>query len=191
MTIIFDTETTGKPINYKAPATDLNNWPRIVQLAWIVIDDAENEVCGYNFNIKPDGWTVHPEAQAVHGLSLEHLHETGHPAPEIISKFFDDYDRSKTLVAHNLAFDYNVLAAEAIRYGLRAKSKIASKVCTMEVSTPVLKLRGGFRGGYKWPKLSELHQYLFKEDFEGAHDALIDVRACARCFFEMKRRRIL
>lgn len=192
MTIFFDTETTGTPRNYKAPPTDTDNWPRMVQLAWATFDDNTGEMIrGVNFNIKPDGWVVGAGAEAVHGLSLEHLNETGRPAQEIIPLFFDDYDASHTLVAHNLNFDYNILAAEAIRYGLRAKTKIERKVCTMESSTDLLKLRGPFRGQYKWPKLAELHQYLFNEDFEGAHDALIDVKACARCFFELKKRGII
>jgi inhibitor of KinA sporulation pathway (predicted exonuclease) len=33
---------------------------------------------------------------------------------------------------------------------------------------------------FKFPKLSELHQWLFGEDFEGAHDALNDVKATSR-----------
>jgi hypothetical protein len=29
MYLFFDTETTGLPKNWKAPVTDLNNWPRM------------------------------------------------------------------------------------------------------------------------------------------------------------------
>mgnify|MGYP003394052390 FL=1 len=191
MTIIFATETTGTPKNYKAPPADTDNWPRMVQLAWVLINDDGKLIRGFTFNIQPDGWTVEPGAEAVHGLSLERLQETGHPAPKIIQKFFDDYDTADTLVAHNMNFDFNILAAEAIRYRLQAKTRIARKVCTMEASTDLLKLRGGFRGGYKWPKLSELHEYLFQQGFDGAHDALVDVQACARCFFELKKRGVL
>ena len=32
MYLIFDTETTGLPKNWKAPLTDFDNWPRMVQL---------------------------------------------------------------------------------------------------------------------------------------------------------------
>lgn len=34
MILLFDTETTGKPKNYKAPSSDTENWPRLVQIAW-------------------------------------------------------------------------------------------------------------------------------------------------------------
>jgi len=30
MYLFFDTETTGLPRNWKAPVTDLDNWPRMV-----------------------------------------------------------------------------------------------------------------------------------------------------------------
>ncbi len=33
--VVFDTETTGLPQFYNAPITQVNNWPRLVQLAFI------------------------------------------------------------------------------------------------------------------------------------------------------------
>ena len=38
MYLIFDTETTGLPKKFNAPITDLDNWPRLVQLAYLVYD---------------------------------------------------------------------------------------------------------------------------------------------------------
>ena len=38
MFLVYDTETTGLPGNYKAPLTDSENWPRLVQLAWQLHD---------------------------------------------------------------------------------------------------------------------------------------------------------
>jgi hypothetical protein len=35
--------------------------------------------------------------------------------------------------------------------------------------------------------LGALHQHLFGCGFESAHEALADVKATARCFFELKR----
>ena len=39
MYLIFDTETTGLPQNWKAPLTDFDNWPRMVQIAWQMHDE--------------------------------------------------------------------------------------------------------------------------------------------------------
>ena len=55
----------------------------------------------------------------------------------------------------------------------------------MQKSVKVCKIPFEGRGGYKWPKLTELHQHLFNEDFEGAHDALADVMATVKCYFNL------
>ena len=44
MYLFFDTETTGIPRNYKAPASDFKHWPRLVQIAWLVTDATGNEI---------------------------------------------------------------------------------------------------------------------------------------------------
>jgi len=54
-------------------------------------------------------------------------------------------------------------------------------------TTSLCKLPNKYGNGYKWPKLSELHNFLFNEDFADAHDALGDIRATIKCFFELKR----
>ena len=58
MYLIFDTETTGLPQNWKAPLTDFNNWPRCVQLAWQVHDKKGRLVEVKNFIIKPEGYDI-------------------------------------------------------------------------------------------------------------------------------------
>jgi len=42
MMLFFDTETTGLPRDWNAPITQTNNWPRMVQLAWLQYDDQQN-----------------------------------------------------------------------------------------------------------------------------------------------------
>lgn len=59
----------------------------------------------------------------------------------------------------------------------------------MESSTDYCKLPGPY--GYKWPSLSELHYKLFNHNFEEAHNANIDVKACAKCFFKLKSEGVL
>lgn len=191
MILVFDTETNGKPINYKAPINDTNNWPRVVQLAWAVYADNGNVVGGQNFIIKPDGWILPDEVVAIHGISYEKAMDEGVPANVAIQKFIDDYEACHTLVAHNIGFDYPVLICEFLRYGLRANKKIENKICTMNASTKFCALPGGFKGQFKWPKLMELHQILFNEGFYGAHDAMNDVLACGRSYFELKKRGII
>lgn len=62
-------------------------------------------------------------------------------------------------------------------------------MCTMSLTTDLCKIPHpkGWKS-YKWPKLIELHQFLFKEGFDGAHDALADIEATKRCFLELHKR---
>lgn len=55
----------------------------------------------------------------------------------------------------------------------------------MEKSTSFCAIPAAY--GYKWPKLSELHFKLFKTGFEEAHNAAVDIKATAMCFWEMKK----
>ena len=48
----------------------------------------------------------------------------------------------------------------------------------------ITKINNGFTD-YKYPKLSELYNHLFKEQMQGAHNAEDDVINCAKCYFKM------
>lgn len=59
MNIIFlDTETTGKPRDYRAAEDDITNWPRCAQLAFQITDEHNNLIWEYKSLIYPDGWTI-------------------------------------------------------------------------------------------------------------------------------------
>jgi hypothetical protein len=36
--LFFDTETSGLPKNWNAPVEQIENWPRLVQIAWQIYD---------------------------------------------------------------------------------------------------------------------------------------------------------
>ncbi len=185
MYLFFDTETTGLPKNWESPVTDVDNWPRLVQIAWIEYDAEEKEVSRQNYIIKPDGFTIPDGASSVHGITTERANERGVPLIIVLREFLDAIERSRYLIAHNMKFDSNIIGAEFIREEMPSAKKRPEKICTMLKSVDICKIEGKY--GYKWPKLSELHIKLFDTDFDGAHDALVDVSACARCFFKLKK----
>ena len=49
----------------------------------------------------------------------------------------------------------------------------------------LLKIPMKYSSNFKSPKLIELYQYLFKEEFDEQHNALADVNACAKCYFKL------
>jgi DNA polymerase III subunit epsilon len=59
----------------------------------------------------------------------------------------------------------------------------------MQDMTDICCLPSPWGKGYKWPKLHEAHRHCFGKEFEDAHDALADVRACAKVFFWLQQHR--
>ena len=187
MILFFDTETTGLPKNYRAPMNNLDNWPRVIQLGWQLYHDDGKLIEESAELVYPDGWAM-PKGEfwKKHGYFQERNLAEGKPIKALLKLFTGQIQKAGLLVAHNMQYDYNVLGAEFLRAKL-STGKVIKKACTKELGTPVCKLPGKY-GRYKWPELTELHLELFGEKFDGAHDALDDVKATARCFFEMKKR---
>ena len=191
MYLFFDTETAGKALNFNAPPTDLNNWPRITQLGWQLYDKDENLVNEKNYLMIPDGWEIPKEDFFIeNNMSTERCVEFGIPLKDAVMEFMRDLEQSEYLIAHNMQFDSNVLSAELIRLGI-VPSKKVEKLCTMKESTNYCQLPAKWGNSYKWPSLTELHAKLFNAGFDGAHDALEDVKVCAKSFFELKKRNVI
>ncbi len=185
MYLFFDTETTGLPKNWKAPVTDLENWPRLVQLAWLLYDSKNQEIKRANRIIIPEGFIIPTEASNVHGISTDRAIEEGIDLSEALGEFTKVLSEANFLIAHNISFDEMIIGAEFLRKETKNRLNDIPKICTMKTTTNICKIPG--RYGNKWPNLTELHQHLFQRGFEGAHDALADVKACADCFFELKK----
>ena len=192
MFIVFDTETTGLPKIDNAPVSDVDNWPRLVQLSWQVHDALGNLVEYQNYIVIPDGFEIPINAKAVHGISTEHAKKYGRPLNVVLDAFMRSACKAKYLVGHNLNFDLNVLGAEFIRAGRENPLPQWPVIDTMsEKVTDFCQLPGGKNGKFKSPRLSELHHILFNEYFDSAHNACADVQATARVFLELLRRGII
>lgn len=119
MILFFDTETTGLPKNWKAPVTDLNNWPRMVQLAWIVYDNDGNKLKDGNYIIKPVGYVIPSNVTAIHGISNEMAIDKGVELKTVLDNFTFDLKQTKYIVAHNLSFDEKIVGAEFLRSSMK------------------------------------------------------------------------
>lgn len=189
MYLFFDTETTGIPRNYKAPVTDLNNWPRMVQIAWLVADERGAEISSVEHIIKPNGFVIPADAAKVHGITTAMAQVQGVALNVALDAIANDIAGATTLIAHNMAFDEKILGAEFLRAGFANHLAAKARRCTMQAATDFCRLPGPY--GFKWPTLNELHKKLFHDSFSGAHQALVDVRACAKCYFELKRLKVM
>ncbi len=191
MFLIFDTETTGLPKRDNAPLEELDNWPRLVQLAWQMHDISGKFLGAKDYIIKPEGFTIPYAAEKVHGISTEKALASGHDLKTVLAEFAKDISSSRLVIAHNIEFDINIVASEFLRNGIESDFLQKKKLCTKLESTDFCAIPGGRGGKFKWPNLAELHLKLFGEGFSGAHNASADVEATSRCFLELLRLGVL
>ncbi|MEO3387145.1 DNA polymerase III subunit epsilon [Mesorhizobium sp. CAU 1741] len=103
--IIFDTETTGLD-----PRED-----RIIEFGGIELVNKFPTGRSFHYYINPQGRAIHPEAQAVHGISATDL--VGKPSFDQIVTELEHFIEGATLVAHNANFDIGFLNSEFSRLG--------------------------------------------------------------------------
>ena len=188
MYLIFDTETTGLPKNWKAPVTDTDNWPRCVQIAWQLHNDMGDLIESQSYLIKPNDFEIPYESQKIHGISTELAMEDGEILEKVLEKFNISLKKSSFVIGHNIDFDINVIGCEFYRTEIKNSLSNIKLLDTCTENTALLcELPGGRGGKYKLPTLVELHKFLFKESFKEAHNATADVEATARCFLELIR----
>lgn len=192
MFLFLDTETTGLP---KYSETDpVKKWPRIVQLAWSLYNSDGVRESRNSFIIYPTDFSIPMESARIHGITTDRAKAEGVSLYKVLPQFNEDVDRATALIAHNIDFDLPIVNTEFLRCKVETNLLKKQAICTMKppqiVSLCRLPKSSG-AGGYKWPTLNELHVQLFQEEFTDSHNAGADVEACARCYFELRKRGII
>lgn len=181
MILVLDTETS----NFRG---------RIMQLAYSRYNSWSDELLSdtNEYLRHDDPYEVHEDAFAVHGLTYEKCQQNGIDARGSLRDAAHFLNEAQIIVGHKLAFDLGRIKADCDLYGIKWDFTMTDPrmVCTMAKSKEFCHLKD-IKGRPKFPNLSELHYRLFGESMEGAHDALNDVRATARCYFELKKRGIV
>lgn len=177
--VIFDTETTGLPKTREAAWKGPNNWPHIVSISWIVIEN--DVITKENYAvIKPIDWVIPEESTKIHGIAHTYAMEGGETLSNVMDRFWMDVEGA-TVIAHNLQFDENVIANAMLWDLRRAWIGFPKKFCTMESSRIICKIPFATGKGYKSPKLSELYTTICRKtpSTTELHNALYDTRILA------------
>lgn len=180
--LIFDTETSGLPLLNLPPAAP--EQPVILQLAAILLDSDFKEVARLNTLINHGrDVEIHPKALEAHGITNERCRREGKNVGDVTAEFTNMYSfDDTTFVAHNLRFDIFLWRCHLAQQGDKGMFFARHTFCTMEAMTPICRIKNKTRPGFKWPKLQEAFYHIMGHEFDDAHDALADVRACAEVF---------
>ncbi len=164
--IVLDTETTG---------LDHRKGDRIIEIGCIELLNRIPTENTFHKYIHPEDRDVHPDAQAVHGISMDKLRDKpkfSEIAPDFI-KFIGD----APLVIHNAAFDIGFLNAELQR--LRQPAIAMDRV----VDTLALARRKHPGGQASLDALCK--RYSIDTTKRTVHGALLDSRLLAEVYLEL------
>ena len=177
--IAFDFETSGLPVGRRnSDAREhLSNYDtcRAVSLSAARFSSRGRLMDTFDAIVYPDNFEISEKSIEVHGITKEKAIREGQPFTEVFLKFIKFIGpRTKTLIAHNLNFDLNVLRSEIIRHDLNMKLiDDISFGCTLELYKERF---------MKSIKLTDLYKDIFGEDFQNAHNSLADSIACGRVY---------
>jgi len=191
--LVFDTETTGLP-ERNASIIDVEKWPHILQLSYILYDTETKTLLElYDNLIKiPPGVIITPGSEAIHHISSDMCQDKGIPIIDALNAFNIALDQADVIVGHNISFDKRLIMVECKRLRILQRFTVNGiqkpEYCTMKKSTDICKIEAESCSGemyYKYPKLSELHLHLFEEEAHGTHNALVDILICLRCYLKL------
>ena len=195
--LFFDTETSGF-IKKDLSASDPDQaWT--VQIGALLTDTEGKQIDNMNVIIKANGREMNPFAEEVHGISVEKADEEGIEEVEAAEQFGLLLRQASMVVGHNFDFDW-AYAQHLLERNMDDLSDEARSAFYLDLPNQcimkdkaIVKFCGlkNKTGRPKWPKLIELHEILFEEGFENAHDAFADISATAKCFFELLKRKVI
>ena len=190
--LVFDTETTGLPAKgCKGPTPqNLDTYPSIVQFSFIYFDSDDDRAFEEHDYILHAAMPISAESTEIHGITEARSAKCGFTFPDVFGIFAVFLERADVVVAHNVDFDYKMLAAECLRHGIPLSKHPMNLYCTMRKTIDFCDLTSPL-GFTKQPKLSELYHKLFGEVPTDLHNSLTDARACLRCFFAFQLKRDL
>jgi DNA polymerase III epsilon subunit-like protein len=172
-------------VKYMVIDTETNSLDKknayIIELAWVVYDDITKKIekTSLLLDIPVEIHNTH-----IHNISKE-MTLNSYKFDEIIDIFLEDYKECDKIIGHNLQFDLHMIEVELDRNCMYEKIDILYNKLhydTMINSVNVCKIIGKNNRSFKFPRLSELYNFLFGKEFEGGHRALKDCIITLECY---------
>lgn len=195
MRVIFlDFETTGLPL-FDQPSDDPRQ-PHVVQAAAVLADsETRKAIASINLIARPDGWEIPDDVARIHGITTETALAVGVPEATVICALRDLWRAADLRCAHNEPFDARIMRIALKRFLGEAEAeswKAGKAECTQRLANPIMKLPptaamvAAGRKHSKAPNLGEAYHHFTGRKLEGAHSALVDVKACMDVWFAIK-----
>lgn len=176
----FDSETTG--MIFWKERSGLKKQPRMVQLAALLVDSETKETLeSMDVIIEPDGWIIPQEAIDIHGITNEKAHDVGIPEKEVLEMWLDMWEKCTLRIAHNTTYDNRIIRIALKRYLPKLIPDDIWK--DREFYYCTLNNYKKWIGGKSGHTLEEAYKHFTGVELEGAHDAMVDTKACMEVYW--------
>ena len=184
MLAFYDTETSGF-INPNLSPTD-NEQGRLMQIAVLIVDKQLNVVNEFSAIIQPQQpYKLQKRAGDVHGITKAYAESYGIDFMSAVTVLSRLTGRCRYSVCHNHNFDSSVMENESKAfpfYELDPPLSFEKSYCTMRSGLGRVIGCTDKRGRSKLPNLQESYEFFTGKKFEGAHNAMADIKATLRVF---------
>lgn len=206
MILFIDIETTGLPeqelkSDGRKHYYPFNNYhkydnSRIVQFSFLLYEKNGTMLEQHDYIIKPNNFIIPAESTKIHHITQEYALDNGIDINEAMNIFEEILEKTKLIVMHNTWFDKTIILSEASRLqnqNVIDKMLNTNYFCTMRDTKNILKIPSQYYNGYKNPKLTELHNFLFQKtiDPKYLHNSLNDAKITAKCFFKLLKKGLI
>ncbi|EKE26122.1 MAG: DNA-directed DNA polymerase [uncultured bacterium (gcode 4)] len=185
---VFDTETTWFTVKWGS----IEEQPYIVQFAGILWEISQEkwfvEIERINYLVKPR-ISIPFSSSQIHWIYDRDV-ENAPYIEEVMDNILKYLNTTDVVVGHNVEFDEEIIRGELARLWRKWDYQANSSICTMRSTTDYCKLQWRWFS-FKPPKLNELYKFLFWDWFEWAHDAMVDVEATAKAFWELVKKWVI
>jgi DNA polymerase III epsilon subunit-like protein len=171
---LFDIETDGLIKNGKIP--------NIVQVSWMIMD-TKGIVYKKTTELVNSDFDEKSEAFKINKLNPSVIKRIGKEPSDVYLDMTYDLKHCKIISAHNLKFDLTILENEFEKHQIDFNFEYLEKFCTMDYGTELLS--DEINPEPKFPKLTELFEYLFNHNIKQFHNANSDVTILAKCVKEL------
>jgi len=185
--LFIDIETTGLPESDRISNENLDLWPNIIQMSWIVTDSngkilKQEDYLVTQHNFKFDNFT-----NRIHKHKIAKSKTHGTHIRKILSRIDSDFKKVQVIIGHNIEFDLKMLKVEYLRNGFKENFLDKIHFCTMINTIRFCEFKNE-NGGFKFPKLSELNMKLFNNNLEKEYNSIVNVKSICNCFWELNYR---
>lgn len=183
-TIFIDLETTGLPRKisfycyYNPKYITYYNSSRITEIGYCIVNQNGKEIKQFNSLVKPNRFKIkeirNKKGELINDITHEKAMKEGRDLGDIFKEMRKDLKNCNLFVAHNTAFDYNVLLSECHR----ANNDILVN-CLLNIKRVCTKRMFGNRS------LLMSYQKLFGYKPEEKHRALYDASLCKDIYYKL------